>query len=55
MKNKFRNLKYVHFDQHFFQIMMFTDAFFANNRNLFFQIGYVICIADKTNNANLIH
>ena len=55
MKNKTRNLKYVHFDQHFFQIVMFTDAFFANNRDLFFQIDYVICITDKTDNANLIH
>ena len=55
MKNKIRDLKYVHFDQHFFQIVMFTDAFFANNRDLFFQIGYVICIADKTSSANLIH
>ena len=55
MKNKTRNLKYVHFDQHFFQIMMFTDAFFANNRDLSSQIDYVICIADKTDNANFIH
>ena len=55
MKNKTRNLKYVHFDQHFFQIMVFTDAFFANNRDLSSQIGYVICIVNKTNNANFIH
>ena len=55
MKNKHRNLKYVHFDQHFFQIVMFTDFSFANNRDLFFQIGFIICIADKIDKINFIH
>ena len=55
MKNKHRNLKYVHFDQHFFQIVMFTDSSFANNRNLFFQIDFIICIIDRIDKINLIH
>ena len=55
MKNKFRNLKYVHFDQHFFQIVMFTDFSFANNRNLFFQIDFIICIIDRIDKINFIH
>ena len=55
MKNKHRNLKYVHLDQHFFQIMVFTDFSFANNRDLFFQIGFIICITDKIDKVNLIH
>ena len=55
MENKLRNLKYVHFDQHFFQIVMFTDFSFANNRDLFFQIDFIICIADKIDKINFIH
>ena len=55
MKNKLRDLKYVHFDQHFFQIVVFTDSFFANNRNLFFQIDFIICITDKIDKINFIH
>ena len=55
MKNKLRNLKYVHLDQHFFQIMMFTDFSFANNRDLFFQIDFIICITDKIDKINFIH
>ena len=39
----------------FFQIVVFTDFSFANNRDLFFQIGFVICITDKIGKANLIH
>ncbi|RAL64335.1 hypothetical protein DID88_001811 [Monilinia fructigena] len=31
------------------------DASFANNTDLSSQIGYVICLMDKHNNANIIH
>jgi hypothetical protein len=35
--------------------MIFSDSFFANNRDLFSQIDYVICLADSINTANILH
>ena len=55
MENKRRGLKYVHFDQHFFQIVVFTDSSFANNRDLSFQIDFIICIIDRIGKINFIH
>ena len=37
------------------QLAMFTDSFFANNRNFFSQIGFVICLIDASNIANILH
>jgi hypothetical protein len=34
---------------------MFIDALFANNKDLSSQIGYVIVLADASNNANILH
>ena len=34
---------------------MFTDSLFANNKDLSSQIGYVIVMADQSNNANIVH
>ena len=34
---------------------MFTDSLFTNNKDLLFQIGFVIALADLTNKANIIH
>jgi hypothetical protein len=33
---------------------IFSDSFFANNRDLFSQIDYVICLADASH-ANILH
>jgi hypothetical protein len=35
--------------------MIFNDLFFANNRNLFSQIDYVIRLADFINTTNIVH
>jgi hypothetical protein len=35
--------------------MIFSNSFFANNRDLFSQIDYVICLADSINTANILH
>ncbi len=35
--------------------MIFSDSFFANNRDLFSQIDYVICLADSINTTNILH
>ena len=36
-------------------MIVFTDASFANNRDLFSQIGYILVLADRTGRANIIH
>ena len=53
--NKSRRFKYVRLHQNFFQLIVFCDVFFVNNRDLSSQIDYVICLTDKTGTANLIH
>ena len=53
--NKSKKLKYVRFHQNFFQLIVFCDVFFVNNRDFFSQIDYVICLTNKTGTANFIH
>ena len=53
--NKSKRLKYVRLHQESFRIVVFCDVFFANNRDLSSQIGYVVCLTDKSGTANLIH
>jgi hypothetical protein len=36
-------------------LIVFTDASFANNRDLSSQIGYILVLADGTGCANIIH
>jgi hypothetical protein len=52
--NHSRDLKYVKLDSTKFQLMIFTNSSFANNRDLFSQIDYVICLADSKH-ANIVH
>ena len=35
--------------------MVFTDASFANNRDLSSQIGFVIVLTDRNQDANILH
>jgi hypothetical protein len=44
--NHSRDLRYVKLDSTKLQLMIFTNSSFANNRDLFSQIDYVICLAD---------
>ena len=53
--NKSRGLRYIKLDQDTLQLIVFTDSSFANNKDMSSQIGYVICLADATNKANIIH
>ena len=55
LNNKFRKLKYVQFDQNILRFVIFTNSSFANNRNLFFQIDYVICLIDESGHVNFVH
>ena len=50
-----RGLHFVQLDINTLKLIVFTDASFANNLNLASQIGYVICLADASNKANIIH
>lgn len=53
--NQSRGLKYVKLDRNSLQLVVFTDSPFANNRDLSSQIGIIVCLADSTNKANIIH
>jgi hypothetical protein len=37
------------------KLLVFTDASFANNKDLSSQIGYIIVMADSNNQANIIY
>ena len=55
IENKVRGLKYVKFDKNSLRLIIFTDAFFVNNRDFSFQIDYVICLIDESNRVNILH
>jgi hypothetical protein len=55
INNQIRRLQYVKLNQSFLQLVIFSDSFFANNRDLFSQIDYVICLADSINTTNILH
>jgi hypothetical protein len=55
IKNPSRGLKFIKLDVDTLQLLVFTDASFANNKDLSSQIGYVIVLADATKKANIVH
>jgi len=55
IENADRGLKFVKLDQKTLQLLVFTDASFANNKDLSSQIGYVIILTDATKRANIVH
>jgi hypothetical protein len=44
----------VKLDSTKFRLMIFTNSFFANNRDLSLQINYVICLKNSTH-VNIVH
>jgi hypothetical protein len=52
--NHFRDINYVKLDSTKFRLMIFTNSFFANNRDLFSQIDYVICLTNSKH-VNIVH
>jgi hypothetical protein len=52
--NQIKDLKYVKLNQSFLRLMIFTNSFFANNRDLFSQIDYVIFLANDIH-AKILH
>jgi hypothetical protein len=55
INNPRRGLKFVKLDTSTLQLLVFTDASFANNKDLSSQMGYVIVLTDATKKANVIH
>jgi hypothetical protein len=55
LQNGSRGLRFVRLDKESLRLLTFTDASFANNKDLSSQIGYVIVLADGNNNANVLH
>jgi hypothetical protein len=53
--NPTRGLRFVPLDLDSLQLIVFTDASFANNKDLSSQIGFIIVLADKNNQANILH
>jgi hypothetical protein len=54
INNHFRDINYVRLDSTKLRLMIFTNSFFANNRDLFSQIDYVICLTNSTH-VNIVH
>ena len=48
-------LKFVKLDIKTIRLLLFTDASFANCNNLKSQIGFLLVLADGSNNANILH
>lgn len=55
LDNSTRGLRFVHLDAATLKLVVFTDASFANNKDLSSQIGYVIALVDGNNKANVLH
>ena len=55
IENSNRGLRFVRLDPTNLKLLVFTDASFANNKDLSSQIGYVLVLADASGHANIIH
>ena len=55
IQNCSRGLRFVKLEKESLQLLAFTDASFANNKDYSSQIGYVLVLADRHNNANILH
>jgi hypothetical protein len=42
-------------DMNSLSLLVFTDAFFASNKDLSSQIGFVIILTDRNQSANVLH
>ena len=53
--NATRGLTFVLLDMSSLSLLVFTDASFANNKDLSSQIGFVIALTDRNQSANILH
>jgi hypothetical protein len=55
VENAARGIRFVKLDKSSLKLLAFTDASFANNRDLSSQIGYILVLADGAGHANILH
>jgi hypothetical protein len=55
IENAARGIRFAKLQQDSLQLLVFTDASFANNKDFSSQIGYVLALADATGTANIVH
>ena len=55
VENAARGLRFVKLEKESLRLLVFTDASFANNKDLSSQIGYVLVLADDAGRANILH
>lgn len=55
INNPGRGLRFVQLDKNTLKLVIFTDGSFANNPDYSSQIGYVICLMDSQDRANILH
>jgi hypothetical protein len=53
--NATRGLTFVPLDMSSLSLLVFTNASFANNKDLSSQIGFVIILTDRNQSANVLH
>lgn len=55
IENAARGIRFVKLDKESLKLLVFTDASFANNKDLSSQIGYILVLADAKGRANVLH
>jgi hypothetical protein len=53
--NSTRGIRFVKLEEKSLRLLVFTDASFANNKDLSSQIGYILVLADASGRANILH
>jgi hypothetical protein len=55
IENLIRGLSFIKLDIKTFQLLIFTDSSFANNKDLLLQIRYILVLVDLLNKANIVY
>ena len=55
IENINRGLKFIKLDVNTLQLLVFIDASFINNKDLFSQISYIFILVDTIKKANIIY
>ena len=55
IENINRGLKFIKLDINTLQLLIFTDASFTNNKDLFLQISYIFILINAIKKANIVY
>ena len=55
IENINKGLKFIKLNINTLQLLVFTDASFANNKDLSSQIGYILILTNTIKKANIVH